>query len=150
MSKVTTSCPFCDSRNRVDLSRLGDGPRCAGCGRPLLLDRPQPIPGEALDRIIADAEVPLLVDFYADWCGPCRMMTPVLDALARDRAGEVLVAKVDTDQHPDAAMRFGVRGIPTLIAFSGGREVARQIGAVPRGTLDALLESIDEAAASSH
>ena len=149
MSKVTTSCPFCDTLDRVDLSRLGDGPRCRGCGRPLLLDRPQLIPGAALDRVIADAEVPLLVDFYADWCGPCRIMTPVLDAIARDRAGEVLVAKVDTDRHPDAAMRFGVRGIPTLIAFSGGREVARQVGAVPRGTLDAILESIEVATAGS-
>lgn len=148
MTKVTTSCPFCDTLDRVDLGRLGDGPRCAACGRPLRFDRPQPIPGEALDRIIADAEVPLLVDFYADWCGPCRIMTPVLDALARDRAGEVLVAKVDTDRHPEAAVRFGVRGIPTLIVFSGGREVARQVGAVPRSTLDALLESIDVAAES--
>lgn len=148
MSKVTTNCPFCDTLDRVDLGRLGDGPRCAGCGRPLLLDRPQPIPGDALDRIIADAEVPLLVDFYADWCGPCRIMTPVLDALARDRAGELLVAKVDTDRHPDAAMRFGVRGIPTLIAFSRGREVARQVGAVPRSTLDALVESLDVAVES--
>ena len=149
MPKVTTSCPFCNTLNRIDLHRLSDGPRCAQCGRPLLLDRPQMIPGDALDRIIADAEVPLLVDFYADWCGPCRMMAPVLDALARDRTGEVLVAKVDTDRHPAASMRFGVRGIPTLIAFSGGREAARQVGAVPRGTLDALLDSIAVTAKSS-
>lgn len=145
MSKVTTSCPFCGTLDRVDLSRLGDGPRCAGCGRPLLLDRPQRIPGEALDRVITDAEAPLLVDFYADWCGPCQIMMPVLDALARDRAGQMLVAKVDTDRHPEAAVRFGVRGIPTLIVFSGGREVARQVGAVPRSSLDALLESLDVA-----
>ena len=141
MSNVTTSCLFCDTLNRVDLGRLGDGPKCASCGRPLLLDRPQPIPGEALDRIIADAEVPLLIDFYAEWCGPCRLMAPVLDEFARDRAGEVLVGKLDTDRHPHAAVRFKVRGIPTLILFSGGREVARQVGAVPRSGLDTLLES---------
>ena len=105
------------------------------------MDRPQPIPGEALDRIIADAEVPLLIDFYADWCGPCRMMAPVLGEFARDRAGEVLVGKVDTDRDPDAAVRFKVRGIPTLILFSGGREVARPVGVVSRSGLDTLLES---------
>lgn len=144
MSNVTTNCPFCDTLNRVDLDRLDDGPRCSGCHRPLHLDRPQSIPGEALDRIIADADVPLLVDFYADWCGPCRMMAPVLDELARERAGEVLVGKVDTDRHPFAARRFEVRGIPTLILFSGGREVGRQVGAVPRTALDALLGSAGE------
>lgn len=142
MSKVMTSCPFCETLNRVDLARLADSPRCGGCGRPLLLDRPQPIPGESLDAVIAAAEVPLLVDFYADWCGPCRMMAPVLDAIAGERAGEVLVAKIDTDRDPELAVKFGVRGIPTLIAFSGGREVSRQVGAVPRGTLDALLDSL--------
>ncbi|HXL33797.1 MAG TPA: thioredoxin [Gemmatimonadales bacterium] len=141
MANVTMSCPFCDTLNRVDLGRLGDGPKCAGCGRPLLLDRPQAIPGEALDSIIAGADVPLLIDFYADWCGPCRMMAPVLGEFARDRAGEVLVGKVDTDRDPDAAVRFKVRGIPTLILFSGGREVARQVGVVSRSGLDTLLES---------
>lgn len=142
MSHATVSCPFCRSLNRVDLARLDDGPRCGSCARPLRLDRPQPVPGEALDRILAEAEVPVVIDFYADWCGPCRIMAPVLDEFARDRAGEVLVGKLDTDQDPDAAMRFGVRGIPTLIVFSGGREVARQVGAIPRSGLDALLGSV--------
>ena len=144
MSNVTTSCPFCETLNRVDLTRLSDGPLCSGCHRPLHLDRPQPVPGEALDRVIADAEVPLLIDFYADWCGPCRMMAPVLDELARERAGDVLVGKVDTDRHPFAARRFAVRGIPTLILFSGGREVGRRVGMVPRPALDALLGSVGE------
>jgi thioredoxin 2 len=145
MSKVTTSCPFCETLNRVDLDRRENGPRCGGCGRPLLLDRPQMISGKSLDQVIAAAEVPLLVDFYADWCGPCRVMAPVLDALAGERAGEVLVAKVDTDRSPDAALKFGVRGIPTLIAFSAGREVSRQVGAVPRAKLDELVNSIQVA-----
>jgi thioredoxin 2 len=140
--QATLSCPFCETLNRVDLARLEDGPRCASCGRPFHLDRPQPIPGEALDRIVAETDVPVLIDFYADWCGPCRVMAPVLDELARDRSGEVLVGKLDTDRNPDVAMRFGIRGIPTLVLFSGGREVARQVGAVPRSELDALLESV--------
>jgi thioredoxin 2 len=140
--QATLSCPFCETLNRVDLSRLDDRPRCGSCQRPFHLDRPQAIPGEALDRILAETDVPVLVDFYADWCGPCRVMAPVLDEFARERAGEVLVGKLDTDRHPYAAMRFKVRGIPTLIVFSAGREVARQTGAVPRSGLDALLESL--------
>ena len=142
MPKVTTSCPFCEALKRVDLDRVDDGPRCGGCGRPLLLDRPQMIAGESLDAVIAAAEVPLLVDFYADWCGPCRMMAPVLDAFAGERAGEALVAKLDTDRSPESAAKFGIRGIPTLIAFSGGREVSRQVGVVPRAKLDELVDSL--------
>jgi thioredoxin 2 len=141
--QVTVGCSFCDKLNRIDLARLDAGPRCADCARPFLMDRPQMISGDALDRIIADAEVPVLIDFYADWCGPCRMMAPVLDEFARDRTGEVLVGKVDTDRHPYVAMDLKVRGIPTLILFSGGREVARQAGVVPRARLEALLESIE-------
>jgi thioredoxin 2 len=138
---ATVNCPFCATLNRVDLGRLGDGPKCGGCGRPLRLDRPQRIDGTILDRIVADAQVPVLIDFYADWCGPCRIMAPVLDELAHDRAGQILVCKLDTDASPDAATRFGIRGIPTVIAFSGGREIGRQVGAVPRAGLEALLES---------
>jgi thioredoxin 2 len=141
--QATVSCAFCETLNRVDLARLNDGPRCAACQRPFLLDRPQPIAGEALDRVLAETDVPVAIDFYADWCGPCRMMAPVLDQLARDRMGEVLVGKIDTDLHPELARRFDVRGIPTLIVFSGGREVARQAGVVPRARLDALLESVE-------
>lgn len=139
--RATLSCPFCGTLNRVELARLDDGPRCGECGRPLRLDRPLPVPGEALDQILAETDVPVLIDFYADWCGPCRIMAPVLDDFARDRAGEVLVGKLDTDRYPEAAARFGVRGIPTLIVFSGGREIARQVGAVPRRGLDALVAS---------
>ena len=143
--QATLSCPFCETLNGVDLARLSDGPRCAACKRPFLLDRPQPITGETLDRILAETDVPVLIDFYADWCGPCRMMAPVLDQLARDRVGEVLVGKIDTDRSPEVARRFDVRGIPTLILFSGGREVGRQSGAVPRAMLDTLLESASPA-----
>lgn len=144
MSNVTVSCTFCETLNRVDLARRADGPRCSACGRPFLLDRPQAVSGEVLDQILADAEVPVLIDCYADWCGPCRMLAPVLDDFARDHAGDVLVGKLDTDRHPYAAMDLKVRGIPTLILFAGGREVGRQVGMVPRATLDALLASLGE------
>src|SRR5260370_976003 len=97
----TQSCPSCDTLNRVDLARLEDGPRCATCGQPLELDRPHTVAGDALDRVVAGTDVPVLIDFYADWCGPCRFMAPVLDEFARDRAGEVLVGKLDTHRDPD-------------------------------------------------
>ena len=138
---ATVSCPFCATLNRVDLERLADGPRCGGCSRPLRLDRPQSVPGDALDRIVEGSDVPVLIDFYADWCGPCKIMAPVLDQPAGERVGEVFVGKLDTDRYPDVAQRFDVRGIPTLILFRGGREVARKVGAVPRRELDAMLDS---------
>ncbi|HEX9610471.1 MAG TPA: thioredoxin [Gemmatimonadales bacterium] len=137
--KATVSCPFCGTLNRVDLGRLGDRPKCGECGRPLLLDRPQPVPGDVFDRVLSGTDVPVLIDFYADWCGPCKIMAPVLDELARDRMGELFVGKLDTDRHPDVSQRFDVRGIPTLILFQSGREVARRVGAVPRRELDAML-----------
>jgi thioredoxin 2 len=139
--KATVRCAFCGKLNRVDLARAADRPKCGECGRPILLDRPLVVTDAEFDRVVADAEVPVLVDFYADWCGPCKMMAPVLDGLARERMGEVLVAKVDTDRNPNVSMKFGIRSIPTLIAFRGGREVAREMGAVPRPRLDALLDA---------
>jgi thioredoxin len=92
-----------------------------------------------LDRVVSGTEVPVLVDFYADWCGPCKVMAPVLDAVAREMAGRALVAKLDTDRNPQAAARFAIRGIPTLVVFRGGREVAREVGAVPKPRLEALV-----------
>jgi thioredoxin 2 len=136
---VTVRCPFCEQLNRVDLARLADGPKCAGCGRPLHLDRPVKATSADFDRTIESASVPVLVDFYADWCGPCRMMAPTLDELARRRLGEVLVLKVDTDREQDLAMRFGVRGVPTLVAFREGHEHARHVGMAKLNELEALL-----------
>ena len=142
-ARVTIRCPLCHKLNRVDLARVRQGPKCAACGRPILLDRPVPITESDFERVIGDAEVPVLVDFYADWCGPCKVMAPVLDELAHDRTGELLVAKLDTDRSPQIAVRFEISGIPTVILFRGGREVARETGAVSRQRLDALLAAAE-------
>ena len=105
-------------------------------GHPLIVD------GTALEELVQKAELPVLVDFYADWCGPCRYMAPALEQLAKDHAGQVIVAKLDTDRHPEAAMRYGIRGIPTLLIFKDGEEVGRQVGAVPASDLELLLANI--------
>ena len=137
--KATVSCPFCGKLNRVNLERIADRPKCGECSKPILLDRPVRVSDDDLEQVVRGSDVPVLVDFYADWCGPCKLMAPLLDDLAHTHAGDVLVAKLDTDRNPIMGQRFHIRGIPTLIAFRHGREVAREVGAVPRPRLDALL-----------
>ncbi|HWG52342.1 MAG TPA: thioredoxin [Gemmatimonadaceae bacterium] len=136
---LTIRCQFCDTWNRVDAARAADRPKCGKCGKPMLLDRPLKLDDETFARTIAEAQVPVLVDFYADWCGPCKMMAPFVDELAREKQGLALIAKLDTDRAQRTAQQFDIRGIPTTIVFNGGKEVARQSGAMPKPGLEALL-----------
>lgn len=136
---MTVPCPFCTTLNRVDADRVADRPRCGSCGRPILLDRPLAIGDASFDAVIGGTVIPVMVDFYADWCGPCKIMAPLLDDFARDRAGGVLVVKLDTDRNPGTSERFGIRSIPTLMVFDGGREVAREVGVVPKARLNTLV-----------
>jgi thioredoxin 2 len=135
---VIVQCPFCSVSNRVDLARLSAGPKCAKCGKPLRLDRPQKVTDRDFDRTISGSSVPVVVDFYADWCGPCRVMAPTLDEFARQRAGEALVLKLDTDTNPMTASKYGIRGIPTLIAFQQGQERGRHVGVADMKVLEGL------------
>ena len=141
-SSSTLRCAFCLKLNRVDVGRASDRPKCGDCGRPFLLDRPVKIAGDDLERVLAESDVPVLVDFYADWCGPCKIMAPVLDEFASDHTGEILVGKLDTDAAPAVSARYGIRGIPTLILFRNGSEVSRQTGAVARPGLDQLAAAL--------
>jgi thioredoxin 2 len=134
-------CPFCAAANRVDLTRLASGPKCAKCGKPLRLDRPQKVTDKDFDRTITGSSVPVVVDFYADWCGPCKAMAPTLDEFAAKLAGEVLVVKRDTEANPATAARFGIRGIPTLIAFEAGKEKRRHVGMADMKVLEGLAKS---------
>ncbi|HEX6534906.1 MAG TPA: thioredoxin [Gemmatimonadaceae bacterium] len=137
---ITVRCQFCQTWNRVAAPRVPDRPKCGKCARPLLLDRPIPLDDDDFSRTINDSEVPVLVDFYADWCGPCKMMAPAVDELAARWQGRALVAKVNTDRAQRTAASFAIRGIPTTIVFRGGREVARHTGAVPGPALEQLLQ----------
>ncbi len=140
MKKATVMCPFCETMNRVDLSRAGEKPRCGECEKPIPLDRPIKVTDQSMEKTLKGTEVPVVVDFYADWCQPCKMMAPLLDALAEDMAGELLVAKLDTDSNPTMAVHYGIRSIPTLIVFKEGREWKRQTGVVPPDRLAEMLE----------
>ena len=140
-ASAVVGCPFCHTLNRVSLDRLDDRPKCAECGKPLLLDRPVHATDDHLAKVINGASVPVIVDFYADWCAPCRMMAPVLDELAAERAGALLVVKVNSDANPVSPQHFGVRGIPTLIVFKDGQEVGRQVGFAPKAQLAAMIDA---------
>ena len=139
--QATVACPFCNTLNRVDLARLADRPKCGKCGRPILLDRPIAVSDDTLDGVLSGTEVPVIMDCYADWCGPCKIMAPVLDDFARDRQGDVLVTKLDTDRNQATARRLDIRAIPTLLVFRNSQEVGRHAGVIPRRQLDALLDS---------
>ena len=136
---VTVRCQFCETWNRVDAAKVTDGPKCGKCSKPILLERPVTLTDDTFSRTINDSEVPVAVDFYADWCGPCRMMAPAVDALASHVQGKALIAKLNTDNSGRTAGGFGIRGIPTMIVFQNGKEIARQSGAMPLEGLKQLM-----------
>lgn len=138
-STITLRCQFCDTWNRVDVMRAADRPKCGKCAKPMLLDRPYPLTEDSFARTIQESEIPVLVDFYADWCGPCKMMAPAVDEVAKEFLGRALVAKLDTDRAQRISASFNIRGIPTTIVFKDGTEFARQTGAVPKKMLQEML-----------
>jgi thioredoxin 2 len=146
--QVTLRCQFCQTWNRIDASRAANRPKCGKCGKPILIDRPVRLDDETFARTIAESRIPVLVDFYADWCGPCKMMAPFVDELAGRHQGDALVAKLDTDRSPRTAESFAIRGIPTVIVFRDGREVTRVSGAMPLPGLEALLARAGTAGAA--
>ena len=136
---VTLPCSACGRWNRIAAKRITDNPKCGVCAAPLRLDQPVPLNDATFERVIRESGLPVLVDFHADWCGPCRMMAPAIDELARTARGQALVAKLDTDASQKMAARFQIRGIPTVIVFRDGREVRRQSGVMPLAALREMV-----------
>jgi len=136
---VTLPCPSCGRWNRIAARRMTDGPKCGVCAAPLNLSHPITLTDATFDRVVRETSLPILVDFYADWCGPCRMMAPAVDELARSSAGHALVAKLDTDASQKVASRYQIRGIPTVIVFRHGGEERRQSGVMPLAALREMV-----------
>jgi len=138
---LTLRCQFCDTWNRVDAARVADRPRCGSCSRPMLLDRPWTLNDDSFARTVAESTLPVLVDFYADWCGPCKVMAPAVDQLAHAQQGKAIVAKLNTDLSPKTSEQYQIRSIPTAIVFRGGKEVTRVSGAMPLAALTQLISA---------
>jgi thioredoxin 2 len=140
---IQLSCSNCGATNRVPLDKLqpGRAPVCGRCKTPLPPDSaPAVVTDGTFSEQVERSPLPVLVDFWAPWCGPCRILSPVVEELAAEFAGRLRVAKMNVDDNPATASRFDVRGIPALILFRGGKEAGRQVGAQPKSELKRWLE----------
>jgi thioredoxin 2 len=127
-------CPHCGAINRIPTARLGEQPSCGQCHKALLAGQPIELTGATFKRHIGRTDIPVVVDFWAPWCGPCKMMAPHFSEAAKQLGPRARLGKVNTEAEPNLAAEYGIRSIPTLALFKGGREIIRQSGAM--GTAD--------------
>src|SRR5438105_129765 len=138
---IVVSCASCGKKNRLAYERLGEAVRCGQCKQPLTAPGvPIELRSSAdFDRLVAKSSLPVVVDYWAPWCGPCRMVAPELQKVAARQAGHMIVVKVNTDELSDLGQRFDIRSIPTLAVFAAGREAARSAGARPANEIEAFV-----------
>ena len=135
------ACVHCGAKNRIPAAHLADTGRCGACKQPLgPVNAPIAADTALFDDVVRTARVPVLVDFWAEWCGPCKMAAPYVERTAAEMAGRAIVLKVDTERHPDLAGRYNVRGIPNFVVFADGRVVKQQAGLVDHSQMEAWLE----------
>jgi len=139
--KLLVLCASCSTANRVPAQRLGEDPKCGKWGAPLLDGKPVALDEARFDSFLGRNELPVLVDFWADWCGPCHAMAPAFERAAKELKPRVRFAKLNTEDAQRVAARFGIRSIPTLILFRGGREVARVSGAMDARSIASWVAS---------
>lgn len=144
MTTLMIVCPACGATNRVPGDKVAQGlaPVCGKCRSPLPAGRPQPVTDLSFAQDVERSPLPVLLDAWAPWCGPCHMIAPIIDQLATELAGRVRVVKLNVDDNPRTAARFGLRSIPTLLVLKDGREVDRLVGVQPKQEIMRLLETV--------